>query len=192
MAEDDSGNDVEQVGVPVGGYLAVAFNHSVDVPTPVEGKELELELDLDFSRAGLLKEDGGFEWEEEADGDPIQFWQDGYEIPTGKANVTLSFTTAEDSELTRKLRTGKTPDANGYVTVNAGAPKPKITVFTEEVFTNGRIRRRAARGQVGTAKLQKSERGDVQGVEFEVTIQPHADFGGGHYGEWLISPGEED
>ena len=194
MAADQAGNDVTLVGIPVTGFMAYAIGHEVAIPTPVEGKAPTVTLAQGFVKVGLLTEDGGFEWDEEPDGDPIVFWQDGYQVPTGKGNATLKFTTAENSAVARKLRTGTTPDANGYLTVDAGGTKPKITVYTEEIYANGAIRRRVARGQVSTAKVAKSERGSVQGTEFEISALKHADFTstdnptGGHYGEWVINP----
>lgn len=191
MAADDAGNDIEAVGVPIGGFLAFA-PEGTPVPTPEQGADPDLELDEAFRKIGLIKQDGGFEWTEEPDGDPIEFWQEGYSIPSGLANVTLAFTAAEQSAITRELRTGKTPDANGYVTVDGGGNAKGYVFFSEEIFRNGAIRRRAAHGRVQTAKLQKSERGVVQGVEFTNEIRRHADFAQEHYGEWVINPSDED
>lgn len=187
MAADAAGNDITAVGVPLTGFLGYAPS-TATIPTPVEGKEVDLVLGEDFRKVGLLKEDGGFEWTEEPDGDPIEFWQDGYSIPSGLANVALKFTTAEESPVTRALRTGKTPDANGYLTVDGGGSSKQYTFFSEEIFRNGAIRRRVAIGRIKTAKLQKSEKGSVQGVEFEVEILRSAKFNNEHYGEWIINP----
>lgn len=191
MAADEYGNDITAVGIPLTGFLAYAPD-TADLPTPAGGAAQPLVLGSDFRKVGLLKEDGGFEWTEEPDGDPIGFWQDGYSIPTGKANVRLKFTAAEDSPITRALRTGKTPDANGYLTVDGGGNTKRYAFFSEELFKNGVIRRRAAIGRVLTAKLQKSERGVVQGIEFEVEIFRHPSFDNEHYGEWVINPADPE
>lgn len=187
MAADQHGNDITLVGVPLTGFLAFA-PASTNPPTPAEGKAPALQLAEGFRKIGLITNDGGFEWTEEPDGDPIVFWQDGYSIPTGKANVRLKFTAAEQSPITRQLRTGKTPDEHGYLTVDGGGVATPYLWFSEEVFRNGAIRRRAAFGRVLTAKLAKSERGSVQGIEFEIEIQPHTAFNREHYGEWVINP----
>lgn len=187
MAADSAGNDIEAVGIPVTGFLAYADMPGATIPTAAGGAAAELTL-TGFKKAGLLKVDGGFEWIEEPDGDPVEFWQDGYTIPTGRANVTLKFTTAEESPTTRSLRSGKTPDANGYITVDGGGNAKQYAFFTEEAFRNGAIRRRAAIGRVQSAKLQKNERGEVQGTEFTVTILRREEFDGEHYGEWVIAP----
>ena len=185
MAADEAGNDVQAVGVPLTGFLAYA-PHTATIPAPSEGNAAELTLDTEFRKIGLLKDDGGFEWTEEPDGDPIEFWQDGYSIPSGLANVTLVFTAAEESPITRQLRTGKTPDENGYLTVDGGGNSNRYVFFSEEVYRNGAIRRRAAYGRVATAKLQKSERGTPQGIEFTIEVHRNAAFGNEHYGEWVI------
>ena len=186
MAADAAGNDVGAVGIPLTGYLAYASD-SVSPPTSLAGSAPNLALaPEDFKKVGLLKQDGGFEWTEEPTGDPIEFYQDGYSIPSGLANVTLAFTAAEHSPITRALRTGKTPDVNGYLTVDGGGHGTKYLFFSEEQYRNGRTRRRAGYGQVQTAKLQKSERGTPQGIEFVVKIVRHPAFGMEHYGEWWI------
>ena len=189
MSVDAAGNNIEAVGIPLTGFLAYA-PEGATIPDSVSGAAADLVLAPTFRKVGLLKEDGGFEWNEEPDGDPIVFWQDGYSIPTGLANVTLTFTAAEQSPITRALRTGKTPDVNGYLTVDGGGNNNRYVFFSEEVYRNGAIRRRAAIGRVQTAKLQKSERGTVQGIEFTVEIMRHAAFGNEHYGEWVINPDE--
>lgn len=189
MAADEYGNNINAVGVPITGLLAYA-PATATIPSPEEGAAEDLELGEDFRRVGLLTEDGGFEWTEEPDGDPIEFWQDGYSIPTGNANVELTFTAAEESPVTRYLRTGKTPDANGYLTVDGGGVTKRHAFFSEEIFRNGAIRRRVAFGRVVTAKLQKNERGNVQGIEFTVHVSRHAAFNGEHYGEWVLNPAD--
>lgn len=182
MAADTAGNDIAAVGVPLTGYLAYA-PESTDLPTVSDGT---LTLDEAFRKVGLIKEDGGFEWTEEPDGDPLTFWQDGYSIPTGLANVTLTFTAAEQSAITRHLRTGKTPGADGSLTVDGGGSATRYLFVSEERFRNGTTRIRTAYGRVQSAKLQKSEKGSVQGVEFTIEVHRHVAFNNDHYKEWVI------
>lgn len=189
MAVDENGNNIEAVGVPITGFLAYA-PATATIPAPAEGGMEELALGEDFRKVGLLKDDGGFEWTEEPDGDAIEFWQEGYSIPSGAANVTLAFTTAENTPITRALRTGKTADENGYLTVDGGGNSKQYVFFSEEVYRNGAIRRRVAYGRVRTAKLQKSERGTPQGIEFVIDINRHVAFNREHYGEWVINPAD--
>ena len=187
MAADLAGNDIEAVGIPITGFLAYSPMPGATIPSPAEGASDDLAL-VDFHKAGLLKRGGGFEWTEEPDGDPLEFWQDGYSVPTGLANVTLTFTAAEESPVTRELRTGKTPDVNGYLTVDGGGNTKTYAFFTEEAYRNGAIRRRCAVGRVQTAKLQKNERGEVQGIEFTIEVRRNSAFDDEHYGEWVINP----
>ena len=184
---DALGNDVTLVGVPLTGFLAYAPEGTA-IPSPSDGGKPKLTLDAAFRKAGLLTEDGGFEWTEEPDGDALEFWQSGYSIPSGKATVELVFTAAEESPVTRALRTGKTPDTNGYLTVDGGGNATRYVFITEEAYANGAIRRRVAVGRVKSAKLAKSERGTVQGIEFTIEVVRHPLFNNDHYGEWVIAP----
>ena len=136
---------------------------------------------------GLLTEDGGFEGTLEADGDPITFWQEGFSIPSGLANVTLTVKFAQTDEIVRSIIRGKTADANGYMTIDGGGTDVKYVVFTEEIFKNGTIRRRAAANvSVQSVSEDKSERGSVLGYEVVFSISRHAAFNNDHLGEWLI------
>lgn len=187
MAADANGNDITAVAVPVTGFLGFA-PAGTTLPTPVEGKEADFVLPAAFKKAGLIKEDGGFEWTLEADGDPIKFWQDGYQIPSGLANATLVATLAQYDEIVRKLAFGATPDANGFITIDAGGHSLEFVVFTEEIFKSGWIRRRVAECSVTAAKVDKSERGTVNGTAITFSAKRSAALGNKHIGEWLIAP----
>lgn len=185
MTADAQGNDILAVGVPVTGFLGFAPSGTT-LPTPTEGADPDFVLPVAFKKAGLLKEDGGFEWTLEADGDPIVFWQDGYSIPSGLANATLAATLAQYDETVRQLAYGKTPDANGYITIDAGGHALEFVVFTEEIFKNGAIRRRVAECTVKTAKVDKSERGSVNGTALEFGAKRSPRLNNEHIGEWWI------
>ncbi|MDI2019699.1 hypothetical protein [Paenarthrobacter nicotinovorans] len=186
MAADELGNDVEAVGVPVTGHIGFA-PFGTTIPTPVAGKALDYELTVDFKIPGLLTEDGGFEWTMEADGDAITFWQEGYSIPSGLANVELKVKFAQTDETVRQIIRGKTADANGYMTIDGGGTSTRYVTFTEEVFKNGVIRRRvAANVGVKSVKEDKSERGKVLGYEVTFSISRAPELGNQHLGEWLI------
>lgn len=186
MAADELGNDVEAVGVPVTGHIGFA-PFGTAVPTPVAGKALDYELPVDFKIPGLLAEDGGFEWTMEADGDAITFWQEGYSIPSGLANVELKVKFAQTDETVRQIIRGKAADANGYMTIDGGGTSTRYVTFTEEVFKNGVIRRRvAANVGVKSVKEDKSERGKVLGYEVTFSISRAPELGNQHLGEWLI------
>lgn len=190
MAADTYGNDIDAVIIPLTGLIAYA-PFGTAIPTPTEGGAADLVLAEAFRKVGLISEDGGPEWDEAPDGDALEFWQSGYSIPSGLANVSMKFTAAEESPATRRLRTGKTPDANGYLTVDGGGNSERYVWVTEEVYANGFVRRRAFVGRIKTAKLVKSERGSVQGTEFEVEVQRSPLFNNQHYGEWVLTPDAE-
>lgn len=189
MAADEFGNDVQAVGIPVTGNIGFA-PFGTTVPTPAAGGALDFILPEAFKVAGLLTEDGGFEWTLEADGDPTVFYQEGYSLPSGMANALIKVKFAQTDETVRGIIRGKTADANGYMTIDAGGTDKKYVLFTEEVFKNGVIRRRVgANVSVKSVKEDKSERGKVIGYDVEFKLDRHASTENNHLGEWLLQPG---
>jgi hypothetical protein len=188
MAADEEGNDVGAVAVPVTGSIGVAPAGTA-IPTPVEGADPDFTLDPAFQKLGLLKTDGGPQFAWAADGDPITFWQDGYTIPSGLANVTLVVSAAQTDDIVRSIVYGKTPDANGYLTVDGGGNSTVYEVFTEEIFKNGAIRRRvAANVTVGSVAEDQSTRGEVLGYQITFNIARSSQLENNHFGEWLLPP----
>lgn len=186
MAADEAGNDVTAVGLPVTGHLGIA-PYGTTIPTPSAGAAADFTLDPAFKVPGLLTDDGGPEWAEEADGDPIEFWQEGYSIPSGLANVELVVKYAQTDETVRSIIRGKTADANGYITVDGGGTATKSVLFTEEIFKNGVIRRRVAPNtSIKSVKEDKSTRGEVLGYEVTHKVDRHASVENNHFGEWLL------
>lgn len=186
MAADSFGNDVSAVGVPVTGHIGFAPFGTAG-PTPSAGASRTYVLPVAFKVPGLLTEDGGFEWTLEADGDPITFWQEGYSLPTGLANAELVLKLAQTDEIVRGIIRGKTADSNGYMTIDAGGTDVKYSVFTEEIFKNGVIRRRwAPNVSIKSVKEDKNERGNVLGYEVTLTIHRAPEVQNNHFGEWLI------
>lgn len=185
MSKDAFGNDLAAVGIPLGGFLAVA-PRGTTLPTPAAGAALDFELSADFRKAGLITEDGGFEWTLEADGDPIVFFQEGYSIPTGLATADCVVKLAQYDDLVRELAYGKEPDANGFITIDAGGHADEFVIFTAEVFKNGVIRRRVAEATVKSAKVDKAERGSVNGTELTFSAKRHPALQNEHIGEWLV------
>lgn len=186
MAADAQGNDVGAVGIPITGALGFA-PITTTLPTPVEGADPEFVLPIAFKRAGLLKVDGGPQFAWAASGDPIEFWQDGYSIPSGLADVTLVATFAQTDDFVRELTYGKAPDANGYLTVDGGGHAVEKVLWSEEIFKNGAIRRRiAAKVGVKSVAEDKSTRGEVLGYVITFEIKRSALLGNDHFGEWVI------
>lgn len=190
MAADEQGNDVSLVGIPVTGAIALA-PYGTEGPSIVEGADPEYTLPAAFRRIGLVTQDGGPEFTEERDGDPIQFWQDGYSIPTGLANCTITFTAAETNRLVQELHAGREPDENGYVEINAGGHAQRYVLWLEEIFRNGMIRRRIAYSvTVESFQAVKSERGTVMGYNITLRIGVSPKLNNNHYGQWVINPEE--
>lgn len=189
MAKDAKGNDVSAVAIPVTGRLGFAPEGTAG-PTPEEGAVRDFTLDPAYKVPGLLTDDGGPEWSLEADGDPITFWQDGYSVPSGLAKAEVSQTYAQTDETVRSIIRGQVADANGYMTIDAGGTAVRYSMFSEEIFKNGTIRRRWAPSvNVASVKEVKSKRGDVMGYEttYKINTSPLVD--NKHFGEWLILPG---
>lgn len=187
MTADSSGNDILAVGVPVTGFIGIA-PFGTTIPTRAGGASESLALDPAFKKLGLLKTDGGPQFAYAADGEPIEFFQDGYSIPTGLANVTLAVSIAEALNTNvRELIAGATVDANGYLEYDGGGHATKYVVFTEEIFKNGAIRRRACPNvQVQGVTEDQSTRGSVNGQALTFEILRSDEVGGKHFGEWVL------
>jgi hypothetical protein len=185
---DDYGIDLSKVFIPITGMIGVA-DYGVELPTPAAGGELEYTVPDAFKRPGLLTEDGGFDWTLERDGDPIKFFQSGYSLPSGVANAELVVKFAQTDSIVRRIVHGQTPDANGYIEIDAGGHDLRFSIFTAEIAKNGWIRRRiAANATVKGAKEDKAENGAVKGYEVTFTIERDAKLRNKHLGEWLIPP----
>ena len=193
MAADTEGNDVGLVGIPVTGFLAWAPFSTV-IPTKEEGASLSLVLDPAFAKVGLIKQDGGFDWTGEASGEAIEFWQEGYSVPTGLANVSIATTLAEHKAKNQELLYGELPDQYGAADIEEASNDRRIVLFSHEVFKSGWIRRRAMPNVgVQTVKLDKSERGSVQGQATTFKVDRSPLISNRHYRQWIIPPasGEE-
>lgn len=184
---DAFGNDISAVGIPVTGFLGIAPGGTI-FPTPEEGGSPTLTLDPAYEKVGLLTDDGGFEWNLEPDGDRQKFFQEGYSIPTGLADPTLVVKLAQYDRLARRIAWGKTPDSNGFITIDAGGYLGDMVAFSEEIFKGGIIRRRVAEAFLSKAKLDKSERGKVNGLELTFGLRRSPALNNEHVGEWLIPP----
>lgn len=184
---DSAGNDILAVAVPVTGFIGIAPFGTV-IPTPAAGAEEGLTLAAAFKKLGLLKNDGGPQWAWEQSGDAIEFWQDGYSLPSGLANVTLSVTAAQTDAWVRELISGATPDENGYINFDGGGHATQYVVFTEEIFKNGAIRRRvAANVQVQSVVEDRSTRGEVLGYAITFKVNRSPETGNAHFGEWVLA-----
>lgn len=191
MAADENGNDIQAVGVPVTGSIGFA-PFGTPIPSPAEGAADDLVLDPAFVKIGLLKDDGGPQFAWAADGDPIEFWQDGYKIPSGLADVTLTITAAEVlADQVREIIAGIAPDEHGYLELDGGGHATQWVVFTEEIFKNGAIRRRVAPNvTLQSSTEDQSTRGEVNGNQLVFDINRSPVVNNKHFGEWVL-PAEE-
>lgn len=184
---DSAGNDITLVGVAVTGKIAIA-PYGTTIPSASGGAADPLTLDAAFGSIGLVKKDGGPQLAWAASGDPIDFWQDGYEIPSGLADVTLVVTAAEIlGAQVRAIIAGDDPDVNGYLTVDGGGHSTQYVLFTEEIFKSGAIRRRVMpNATLQSVAEDKNGRGEVIGQALTFKIARHASVGGMHWGEWVL------
>lgn len=185
---DAQGNDLSSVFVPVTGFLGFGPSET-PVPASAALAVLAYSLPPAVRKVGLIKEDGGFEWTGEADGDAIKFWQDGYELASGQVKATLAVTLAQTDPITRELIHGKAPDANGVIDVDLGGNTNTYWLCTEEVAKNGVIRRRIIpNATVQSVKEDKSERGTVLGYTVTFSTNRSAAINMAHYREAVIDP----
>jgi len=188
MVADSAGNDLSSVFVPVTGFLGFGPN-ATPVPMPSVLAAPEFELPVGVRKVGLIKQDGGFDWTGEPSGDAIEFWQDGYTLPSGQVEATLAVTLAQTDPVVRELVWGKVPDQYGVIDVELGSNPNTYWLYSEEVAKNLVIRRRIAPNcTVQTVKEDKSERGTVQGYAVTFRTNRSALINNGHFREAVIYP----
>lgn len=180
------GADISKVGVALTGAAAIAkASVNPDIPNAETFGADSYKLPEAFKGLGLRKEDGAPEWSNEAEGDPIKFFEDGYEIPTGQVKSTCTMTLAQTSPLVVELMTGRELDEHGVLDVDLGGNAEVYILYTEEVYKSsggGRlIERRMAEVTVTSVVAQKPERGSVRGYEVTFSNRRSSRFGGAHY-----------
>jgi hypothetical protein len=189
---DAAGNDILAVGVPITGFVGIA-PFGTTIPTNPEGAADDLTLDAAFRKLGLLKTDGGPQLAWGPDGDPLEFWQDEYEIQTGDADVALTVSAAEAlNDVVREIIAGVAPDADGVTDVDGGGHDERYVLFVEAIFKNGAIRRRVLPNcTLRTATEDQSTRGEVEGVQLVFGVKRSSQIGNKHFREWVL-PAEAD
>ncbi|MEO5919934.1 MAG: FtsX-like permease family protein, partial [Pseudolysinimonas sp.] len=126
MAADADGNDITLVGVPVTGFIGIGPDGTT-LPTDAAGgvEVLSPVLNVAIKKMGLLKTDGGPAMTWGSTGDPLTFWQDGYEIPSGQAEVLLTVTFAETlGDNVRKVISGATSRERRLATLRLAGATP--------------------------------------------------------------------
>lgn len=190
MAADEAGNDLDAVSIPITGFIAVAPLAQANVIAPAEGGQQDLVLPAAYRKLGLIKQDGGFQPTDEATGDAIEFWQDGYELGAGTADSTLQVGLAQNDPIVREIVRGAVPDANGHIYVDASGSGEQYLVYTEEVYKTrtGRffVERTNGVARVSAVERDQSERGSVRGWNTTFKRQAHPWFQNRHYSEWVV------
>lgn len=184
MTADVEGNDLTKVFVPITGFLAVQLTGEAKWVEPAAGAATPLVLPEGYVKVGLFKQDGGPQDGGDKE-DDIEFFQEGYKLGGSKSR-TLQVTLAEFNDVVRQLTTGKTPDANGMITVD-GDNDSTFPMFEVLKGKNGMSLRRNGLGRIQTVEPDQSTRGEAGGnaVTFDWIRN---DEWGGFYREWLIDP----
>lgn len=184
-----AGHDVSKVGVALTGAAAIRplpATPEFTAPTSEAFGADTYTLPAGFVGLGLRTEDGAPEWKDEPEGDPIPFFEDGYEIPSGLVNSTCEMTLAQTEPMVIELKSGTKLDTNGVADVDLGGNATRYVLYTEEVYktTDPNIRlieRRMAEVTVSSVVSAKPERGKPRG--WAVTYKNYRSrlFGGKHY-----------
>lgn len=176
MAVDANGKNLANVGVPLTGNAAILDgSKTFTVPTNSAFGGKDFKVPTDFVNLGLRPEDGAPEWSTETDGDPIKFYETGYEIPNGQATTKCVMTLAETSPLIIELQTGQTLDANGVAVLDLSGNAKKYWLYTEDtarsVDGSRIVQRRLGEVVVSNLTVNKPEKGkSVQSYEVEFKL----------------------
>lgn len=182
-----AGHDIAKVGVALTGAAAI-------MPLPAEGFTAPTSevfgadsytVPSGFVGLGLRTTDGAPEWADEQEGDPIEFFEDGYSIPNGMVKSTCAMTLAQTEPMVIELKTGTKLDANGVADIDFGGNAKRYVLYTEEIYKTGDpdvmlIERRMAEVSVQSVVSAKPERGAVRGHAVTFANHRSALFGGKH------------
>ncbi len=192
MAADTQGNDLEAVLVPVTGRICVVPHDEENVITPeMIGKGVaDPQLPEAYKNGciGLVTADGAPQDASE-NGDPVEFWQQGYQI-NGEAMITTAFTAAEDNAVTRRFVNGSDPDEHGVYGIDTLTPDGKWMAYYEEAYKSGKVYRRAGVVTLTGNEPGQSTRGSVKGRALTVTWQNDDLYGGHKYIEHTYDPAD--
>ncbi len=186
MASDSFGMDVSAVGIALTGRIAFA-PYGTTLPTAAQMYNPAYALPAGtWMNPGLIAQDGGFAYNESRS-EAMQFFQDGYEVTVGTGELTLTVKLAETSEVVRQITRGKTADANGTMEIDIDGDPIRYSVFTEQTYKNGVMRRRAcANAWVRSVSNDQPTRGQADTVTLAVVIKRDAAHGNGHFRETLL------
>ena len=186
MAADSAGNDITKVFVGMTGAIALA-PFGTTIPTEEELMDPEYSLPVAFKRIGLVKQGGGPQLGGGPTGDPIGMWQDGYELPSGDADATLTVTAAEAlSDIVRGFVAGAAP-VDGITDVDMGGHAVKYVTYVEEIAKSGAIRRRVnANTGLRSTTEDQNNRAEVLGQQLVLAFGRSALHNNKHFREAVI------
>jgi len=192
MTADAQGNDLSAVFVPVTGFMGYGPSATA-VPAASVLAEPAYALPGGVRKVGLITQDGGFEWAGEPSGDAIEFWQDGYKLPSGLVDATVTVTLAQTDPIVRELVWGKAPDQYGVIDVELASNINTYWLYTEEIAKNLVIRRRIAPNcSIQSVAEAKSERGVVQGYTVVFSTNRSSAISNAHFREAVIYPADAE
>ena len=179
------GRDLEKVGVALTGAAAIMeVTEDFTPPAVAEFAAEAYTLPAGFRGLGLRKTDGAPEWSDEADGDALEFFEDGYTIPSGLVTVTCTMILAQTSPLIIELKTGVDISTANGGDLDLGGNAKRYLLYTEEVYRTAGggtlIERRLAEATVQSVTHQKPERGEVRGHEVTFAVGRSTLLGGRH------------
>lgn len=111
MAADANGNDINNVIVPVTGFVAVKLGETTQ-PSP-SGTTVP----TGYTKLGLMAKDGGPEESVEI-GDNLDFYQEGYKLRSGDDTMSYKFTLTELNETVLELLGHTTSGTGNTATVS--------------------------------------------------------------------------
>ena len=185
MAQDAEGNDLGAVGVPITGFAAVQLTGGPTFIGSAAGAVTPLVVPVGYEKVGLFKVDGGPQEGGEV-GDKIEFFQIGYKL-AGEDQPTVQINLAQFDTIVRRLTTGKTPDVNGMVVIDARTPDITFPLLLDTKYKNGYSRRRNGLARISAVEPDQETRGEVNGraTTFEWVFSEEI---GGFFRDWLVPP----
>lgn len=186
MAADAAGNDLAAVEIPVTGNIAFA-PYGTALPSTSDLANPSYVLPAAWTLGGLFPVDGAPNWTE-TKANPIEFFQDEYEMNAGNGTLDLTVRFAETSTAIQQILRGETFDGNGGMDIDVDGPAGlRYAVFTETINKSGNIERRVAPNcWVGALVDDKPTRGEVRGCTATFRVKRDSSLSGKHYRKVLI------
>lgn len=187
MAADSQGNDLSNVGVPIGGLVAFAPYDAANVLADEAMGVTPLQLPAGYEMLGLVKQDGAPQHQRES-GEAMEFWQEGYK-KSGTGTRSVQVNLAENNAAVLKLTEGKAPDENGIIYVDSSLPEARVLLFMATKFKGGSEDRYNGAAQVTAVEVDQDTRGEVRGRSVTLTWSEDPLFNDAPFKMWHGNPG---